>query len=144
MLMNQSNIDERRAGFVHLYGVSQMCTLLGMKRNLNVEICAILGMLHDFNTYKCDDPTDHAALSAIGSEKILREIGTFAPEEIQLIVNAIKNHSEKASNHDIYREVLKYADSFQHYLYHTNLLKMDEIRISRIRGVLKELGLGNL
>jgi uncharacterized protein len=52
ILMEQTNLEERRCGYVHLYGVSSTCSLLALKRGVNVELSAISGMLHDISSYK--------------------------------------------------------------------------------------------
>ena len=47
IIMNQEDLRKKLSGFVHLYDVSTMCTILAKRRNLNVEICSTCGMLHD-------------------------------------------------------------------------------------------------
>jgi len=47
LFKKQSEMD--KYFFVHLYGVAQFCTLLALKRNLNVELATTCGMLHDIN-----------------------------------------------------------------------------------------------
>ena len=46
-LRQQPDVEERRCGFVHLYGVAQSCGLLALKRGLDPELCTLAGMLHD-------------------------------------------------------------------------------------------------
>ena len=41
---------------MHLYGVSQACVLIALKRNENAELAAAAGMLHDIHTYATMDP----------------------------------------------------------------------------------------
>ena len=50
ILLEMSDDQFRRHAYVHLYGVSQACALLAMKRNENVELATIAGMLHDIHT----------------------------------------------------------------------------------------------
>lgn len=47
ILQNTVNEVERKSGYKHLYGVSQACAILAMKRNENVELAIIAGLLHD-------------------------------------------------------------------------------------------------
>ena len=68
ILRQQPDLEERRCGFVHLYGVSATCALLAMARGLDPQLSAIAGMLHDISTYKTGDSTDHARLSAREAE----------------------------------------------------------------------------
>lgn len=51
--------------YVHLYGISSTCSLLALKRGVNVELCAILGMLHDISSYKIGYSIAHAKLGSI-------------------------------------------------------------------------------
>lgn len=64
LLYQQSDANERRCGFVHLYGVSAICALLAGRRGLDIELCAMAGMLHDLSSYESGDSTDHAQRSA--------------------------------------------------------------------------------
>ena len=76
ILRGQPDLEERRCGFVHLYGVSQACALLALKRGLDVQLCAVAGMLHDIATYKTDNPAGHDRLGAVEAEHLLGELGS--------------------------------------------------------------------
>lgn len=52
MLLRMTDAEERRNGYIHLYGVSEYAALLAQKRGLDPEVAAIAGMLHDFYSYK--------------------------------------------------------------------------------------------
>jgi uncharacterized protein len=112
-------VDEvdRRCGYVHLYGVSQACGLLALKRGLDTQLCAVSGMLHDVSTCKSGDLTDHNRLSALGAERILGELGCFAPAEIAAVCQAISRHRAKGEIDGDVDELHKDADVLQHYLY---------------------------
>lgn len=140
VLMEQSNLYERRCGYVHLYGVSTICSLLALKRGLNVELCAIAGMLHDIWTYKAGYSTDHSKLGAIEARKILNETRCFSEEEIDIICDSIYSHSNKQEIGSSYEELLKDADVLQHYLYNTSL-PIFETEKERLNVLLKELGI---
>ncbi len=116
IVLEQPDEETMRCGFVHLYGVSAACVLLAKKRGMDVELAAVVGMLHDIWSYKTGDPTDHARLSAIEAERILREIGSFTDEEIALITDAIARHSAKDQVDGPMAELLKHADVLQHHL----------------------------
>ncbi|MDE7322763.1 MAG: HD domain-containing protein [Lachnospiraceae bacterium] len=105
---------ERACRYKHLYGVSQACAMLAMKRNENVELAAIAGLLHDIYRYKLLDSTDHAHKGALLAEDILCSIGSFARDKIS---QAIYNHSDKADTGALFDEILKDADVLQYCLY---------------------------
>jgi len=119
ILLNQNNVEERRNGYVHLYGVAQCCSILAIKRGLDVELCAIIGMLHDIHTYKFDYVKDHAILGATEAENLMKELNVFTDEEIEIVRNSIFNHSDKKTKQDKYSELLKDADVLQNSLYDT-------------------------
>jgi uncharacterized protein len=140
ILHQQPDPEQRRCGFSHLYGVSDTCTLLAVKRGLDPLLCAVAGMLHDIWTHKTGDPTDHALFSAREAEKILAGLDCFSPEEIASICGAIARHSAKAERDGEMTELLKDADVLQHYLYNPALGPQahDGKRLARI---LYELGM---
>jgi len=113
--------EDRRCGFVHLYGVSLTATLLARTRGLDEELSGVAGMLHDLVTYESGDPTDHGPRSAVRAGELLRELGTFSEQEIVLIQSAIAHHSDKATVHGRFEELLKDADVLQHDLYNPAL-----------------------
>ncbi|MBN1640306.1 MAG: HD domain-containing protein, partial [Anaerolineae bacterium] len=93
VLRAQPDVEERRCGFVHLYGVAQACALLARARGLDAELSTIAGMLHDLWTYKSGDPTDHARRSATMARQILSGLACFAPPEIDTICAACPLHA---------------------------------------------------
>ena len=125
--------EERRCGFVHLYGVSLTATLLAVQRNLDPELAGVAGMLHDLVTYESGDPTDHGPRSAVRSGEILREAGGFTEEEISAIQSAIAHHSEKADEHGPFEELMKDADVLQHAFYNPQLEPYPHHRDRRAR-----------
>ncbi len=138
VLLNQENIADQRDGIVHLYGVAQNCTLLAIKRKLNVELCTIIGLLHDIYTYKYGYVKEHAALGATEAESLLRDLEIFTEEEIQIIKTAISHHSDKKTKHDKYSELLKDADVLQNSLFNATF----EIKHKkRLKKIYKNLGM---
>lgn len=143
--------DERRAGFIHLYGVSATCVILGLKRGLDPELCAVAGMLHDIWNYKVGDSPEHGQLGAAEAEKILQALESFSESEIEAVCTAVARHSDKASNDGDMDELLKDADVLQHYLYNPALFMQTArpspslggkpMRLLRVERVLAELGL---
>lgn len=138
VLLNQENVNVRPDGYIHLYGVAQNCSLLAVKRKLNVELCTIIGLLHDIHTYKIGYSKDHAMLGAIEAENFLRDLEIFNEEEIGIIKTAISHHSDKKTIHDAYSELLKDADVLQNSLYVTSF----EVKHrKRLKKTFKNLGI---
>lgn len=138
ILLNQENVNVRPEGYIHLYGVAQNCTMLAIKRKLDVELSTIIGMLHDIYTYKIGYAKEHALLGATEAENLLRDLEVFTEEEIEVIKTAISHHSDKKTIHDKYSELLKDADVLQNSLYNTSY----EIKHrKRLKKAFKNLGI---
>jgi uncharacterized protein len=140
ILRNQPDEIEGRCGFVHLYGVAAICSMLAIKRGLDVEIGTISGMLHDIASYKTGDPVNHAERGAVEARIILEELDLFSDQEIEIICTAIANHSKKEDIHDAYSELLKDSDVLQHHLYNTSF-KVIERELVRLNSLFEELGM---
>ena len=117
IILNMTDTEERRCAYVHLYGVSQFCILIAMKRGENAELAAMAGMLHDIYQYSKMDSNDHAHKGASMAKDILTSLNITSNDETKAICDAIYTHSEKEETHSAFNEVLIDADVFQHCLY---------------------------
>ncbi len=132
--------EERRCAYIHLYGVAQACALLAQKRNENIELSIIAGMLHDIYSYANMDSTDHAHKGSIMAKEILMSLEIFSDNEINIICSAIYNHSDKQQIHSSFDELLKDADVMQHVLYNP-LFDIKESERKRFDKIKDELDL---
>ena len=139
ILRRQPDVEERRCGFVHLYGVAQACAMLALWRGLDPELCTIAGMLHDIWSYKSGDPTDHAKLGSVEAQRIMSELGCFSEAETATVGAAIAHHSDKDEVHSDFDELLKDADVLQHHLYNTSFEPLQHMK-PRLAAILDELG----
>ncbi len=117
LIVKMEDVSERREAYLHLYGVSQFCAMLAIKRGEDVELSMISGMLHDISAYITGDRDNHARKSSVTAREILKSIKLFADNEVDLICGAIYYHSEKSTIHSDFNEILKDADALQHYMY---------------------------
>jgi HD superfamily phosphodiesterase len=139
ILIQQTDLSHRRAGFIHLYSVSTNCGLLALKRGLDIQLAQVAGMLHDVSTYQRGDGTDHDRLSAEMARELLGELGCFQEAEIDAICQAIRHHRAKLEVHAPFDELLKDADVLAHCLYNVGFHVMDKEK-ARIAAILAELG----
>lgn len=109
--------DMRKEAFVHLYGVSQACGLIAMKRGEDVELAVIAGMLHDIWRYSGAGPGDHAHKGAGLVRDMLTAMGLFEEREVEKVCRAVYHHSGKAICQEPFDEVLKDGDVFEHCMY---------------------------
>ena len=118
-LVLTGNPENIRKYISHMYGTARFCTLLAMKRNLNVELATTCGMLHDIYYMSGGTDGNHAEMGAVQAEAILKATGLYGEDEMAAIVSAVLNHSDKNVVHGPYDELLKDADVMDHCLYNT-------------------------
>ena len=134
--------------FSHFYSVSKFAAVLALKRGLNPEIAQASGMLHDIYQVTGGTTEQHGAKGAVVAEGILRQIGLYTDEEIEIITTAIHWHSKKRKFHGPYDELLKDADVMSHFFYNTEIPKkylgayphLEKGR-ARYESLLQELGI---
>ena len=140
ILLKMPDANERRCAYLHLYGVSQACAMIALKRGENLELALAAGMLHDIYTYSTGDSKEHGPKGAIMAREILGELSLFSAEETEQICRAIACHSDKQKSHAPLSEVLIDADVWQHYMYHPVLhaYAHEKERIAKLK---KEFGI---
>jgi len=134
--------DQHRCAYVHLYGVGQAAAMLALKRGMGrkmAELAEIAGMLHDYTSYFVEESDDHAHRSAPYVRALLTETGEFTEEEIEMVTNAVYNHSDKGRVDTPFDEVLKDADALQHFL--RNPMEDFWFNRGRVPALVEELGL---
>ncbi len=141
LLLNMADVEERRAAYVHLYGVAQSCALIALKRGANAELATMAGMLHDIYSYAKMDTKDHAHKGAMLAREILASLQITNDDETEMIYDAIYTHSEKEAVHSDFNEVLKDADVFQQCLYNTTVEIRAPERESRYEKLKLEFGI---
>lgn len=150
LLLQTKLLDSKRESSIiwelkHSSGCVQIARILAQKRGLNVEISEIASILHDIYVIVEGKYKDHAKLGAPITKKILEEIGGFATNEIQTIIDAVVHHSEKEIYSDNpYIELVKDVDVFDCSLYKNaegyyrlhkpeHIIKEYERRIKKVR-----------
>ena len=136
ILTTDCSKNKRKDGLDHLFSVTTMCQYLARINNLDIEIAAIIGILHDIATYKFNSSFDHANRSAMIANDFLKKEGLFTNEEISTIVTAIRNHSHKERIDDPYSELIKDADTLVLYLSDSQAILSNEkqARINQLLG----------
>ena len=134
ILLHMDDTENRRCAYLHLYGVSQACALTALKRNEDVELATMAGMLHDLHTYKVGNPDNHAVLGAILAKEILDELQITTSKETEMICSAIHNHSTKNGNFSAFDEILIDADVMQHVLYNYSapIMEHEKARFAKL------------
>lgn len=139
VILDMTDFEERRCAYVHLYGVSQVCAMIALKRGENAELACMAGMLHDLYSYKFLDTKNHAEKGAVLARELLNEVKITTEEETNIICSAIHNHSAKGEHHSAFDEVLIDADVLQHCVYDITAPVKEHER-SRFEILMKEFG----
>lgn len=134
ILNNECFGNNRKDGLEHLFNVANMAIFLAKIENLDLELAAITGILHDIAAYKYNSHFDHANRSSMLAKAILTSSKLFTDEETILIVNAVKNHSFKDKIDDPYSELIKNADLLVQHLNEPNAVfsKDKQLRLNNI------------
>lgn len=133
----------RKFAYIHTYGVCQATTTLALIRHMSIELPCISAMLHDIAVYAQNCPhKTHAQASAVYAKTLLEDTNLFTKDEIDRIIHTISLHSNKMSRQDDpMSELLKDADTLQHYLYNPKIevSSKDSYRLYYILESLKEM-----
>ena len=139
-LIIKGGADKLRVHISHMYGTARFCTMLAMKRNLDIELAATCGMLHDIWYMTGGGTTNHAARGAVLAKQILNDLSAYRDDEITVITAAISRHSDKIAVHELYDELLKDADVLDHCLYNADF-PVAEWEKARYHALIAEFGL---
>ena len=113
-LNKMPDLSKRDAALIHLNGVSLAAVLVAEKRNLDPELPAMAGLLHDMAAYLSGSYDDHAHRGAELAKTYLEELGSTTQEENEIIVSMIWHHDDKDVIDSDWDEVLKDADVIHH------------------------------
>jgi uncharacterized protein len=136
----------------HSAGCVQIGRILAQKRGLDVELAETACVLHDVYVIAEGKYSDHAKKGAPLARALLEKMEGFSASEIETIVAAVEQHSDKhVYSENPYVELVKDADVFDCSLYKNSgnyyrIHKPADIVVhyeKRIRKVRAELGLGD-
>ncbi len=102
----------KQKAYFHSLQVCSLTQKLALEKHLDIEIAGIIGLFHDYAQFINHSSFDHANRS---SQMMIPLLKDFSEEEKNIIINAIKNHSDKERIDDVYSEILKDADVLAQY-----------------------------
>ena len=154
-ILSSSLADQQRESsklweLKHSSSCLQIGRLLALKRNLDLELTEIICVLHDIAVIETGTYEDHARKGAQIAQQILQSTGLFLDNEIELICNAIRHHSEKGKyDGGEYAELVKDADVYDCSLYEGTISYYHEHKspevfshyLKSVENVSRELGL---
>lgn len=140
MIMNIVNEHQKQEAAVQLYGVSSFASMLALQRGLDQELAAVIGLLHHYYFYKTGIKEFPGPNSADTVRPLLREIGIFNKEELNLILKAIFHHEDRSNVQGPYDEIIKDAHLLQLYFNSTDCVLMLQ-DAKKLRRVFRELSI---
>ena len=152
--INQSKIIERDQpiswSIQHIFSCSQLSKLLAMSRKEDIEIAGIAGAIHDIAIIRTGKFENHGPEGGPMVREFLvsfntrygNQIGRIEQEEIELIVQATINHTDKTNfTENYFDELIKDADSLDRYLHGKETY---DFYIERCTNALADLHLDNV
>ena len=139
-LLSKEDTDKLRIYISHMYGVGRFCTLLAIKRKMNMELATTCGMLHDIYYMTGGTSDNHAAKGAEQAEIIMKALNLYSDNEVKTVITAISKHSHKETVDGPYDELLKDADVMDHCFYNADFPVADW-EMDRYKSLLNEFGL---
>lgn len=122
---------------VHLISCGKIGQILAIKRGADPELAAIACSVHDYGRIVTGKQKNHATHGYEPLKKFLTDCGCFSPEEIEVLAQAAKNHSNKSEIGALIEEIVKDADVLDCHQY--GLLLEREEQNRRLEKVLNEL-----
>ncbi len=132
---------------MHMYSSCQLAKLYALKNNLDVELSAIIAILHDIAVVEGKFRVDHDKLAPKYVKGAIQRYNTdykgklnvISNQEEEIIIGAISVHSQKEDYTDNpYVEMLKDVDSLDRFLHG---IKTDGAYLERTDSFLKQINI---
>lgn len=132
---------------MHMYSSSQLAKILALRRGIDMELASIAATLHDIAVIMTKKRDNHAERAEEYVRQAIKDfnnkngekLGRINDEEVELLVKAISQHSNKEEyTQDSFVELLKDIDSLDRYLHG---IKSEGAYIERCKKVFNELGI---
>ena len=125
---------------VHLASCAAIGRILAARRQVDEEMAAIACAVHDFGRLVTGKQAQHAEHGYAPVRDFLQECGQFTTDEIEMLAQAARRHSNKGEIGTPLEEIVKDADVLDCYQYGQALARPEQQR--RLQQVQAELGLG--
>ncbi|MBM4307451.1 MAG: HD domain-containing protein [Deltaproteobacteria bacterium] len=136
-----------RWNIMHMYSSSQLAKLLAIHRGMDPELAGIAAALHDIGVVMTKKHEGHAEAATPYVYNFIErynqesgmKLSKMTQEEVEAIVKAIVQHSEKEiTSDDPFVELLRDVDSIDAYLHG---VEIGGGRLERCKRVMKEIGI---
>ncbi|GAB6180866.1 HD domain-containing protein [Desulfotomaculum defluvii] len=124
---------------IHMISCAKIGQILALKRGVDPELASIACSVHDYGRIITGKQKDHAGVCYEPLKAFLSESKYFTPNEIELLAQAAKNHSNKKEVGSPLEEIVKDADVLDCYQYGLPLEREEQRQ--RLEKILAELSL---
>lgn len=122
---------------IHMISSATLGRIFALQRGVDPELAAIACTVHDYGRIITGKQQDHAAAGYNPLKLFLTECHCFSADEIELIAQAAKNHSNKKEVGTPLEEIVKDADVFDCHEYGLTLEREEQRkRLENIMGKL--------
>ncbi|MFC6549374.1 CHAP domain-containing protein [Cohnella cellulosilytica] len=140
MIMSIPSEIRKQESCVQLHGVSAFAAMLATKRQLDRELAAIAGMLHNYYFYKTGIPDFPGPNSSEAVRPLLRDMNILSKEEQTTLLRAIFHQGDRSSIHGPCEELVKDA-CLLHFYFQNSASSAAPQDVARLRNVLHELAI---
>lgn len=120
---------------IHMISCGRLGYMLAKKRGEDPELASCACLVHDYGRIITGVHNNHAEEGYIPVRVLLRKL-EFGNEEIDIISNAVRNHSKKSEIGGTIEEIVKDADVLDYYYYRSSLSRPD--MVARLKVLLEE------
>lgn len=100
---------------LHMASSARVAWLLALDRGADPELCAAAAAVHDFGRIITGRQAEHAEAGFLPVQALLHQVSVFSEDEINVIAQAVKNHSKKTEVGSLCDEIVKDADVIDCY-----------------------------
>jgi uncharacterized protein len=102
---------------LHMASAARIAWILALERGVDPELAAAAAAVHDVGRILSGCQAGHAEAGYEPAKRFLEELALFTPAEIEVIAQAVKNHSIKTTVGTPLEEIVKDADVIDCYQY---------------------------
>lgn len=102
---------------LHMASSARCAWLLAMERGADPELAACAAAVHDYGRILTGKQKDHAEAGYEPVKVFLKGTGLFTEGEVEIIAEAVRNHSLKTETGTVIEEIVKDADVIDCFQY---------------------------
>ena len=111
---------------IHAVGSGKIGYILGLQRELDPDLAAIVASCHDYGRIVTGKQEGHAEAGYEPVREFLKRTGLLTDEEIETVAKATKNHSRKSETGTPYEEIAKDADVLDFHQYGNEMPRQEQ------------------